>query len=108
MGGLTDVGENVAVTVQLAPGAMLPMQVSTVTVKSPGLVPFRTLLVILSTAALLLVRTLDIDAAVAPTGVSGNVSTGGKTEIPGEAPVPCNVTCCGLPVALFATDKVAK
>ena len=97
------VGENVTLSVQVAPAASvlgLSGQVF-VCAKSPALAPLTPMLLIVNAAVPLLVSVTDFAALVVPTSWLPKLSDVGLSVTPGAGvtPVPLSATLCGLPPA---------
>src|SRR6202035_3196470 len=105
------VGEKVALTLQLAPTAIVFGLSGQVVpgVKSAGLVPPTVTLLIVSGALPLLVTVTDCDPLLVPTAWLPKARLLALRLTPGTAaaPVPFSATACGLPAALSVIDKVA-
>ena len=102
----TAVGLNVTLIEQLAPATRLAPHVL-VWAKSPGLVPVRLTLVIVSGAVPVLDNVTVCAALVVPTVWLPNVREVGVAEATGPVPVPLRATVCGLVGSESAMDNVA-
>jgi hypothetical protein len=105
------VGENVTLIVQFAPAASVEPQ-PFVCEKSPGFVPARLMLAILSVAVPVFVSTIACCGLEVPVFLAANARLVGENEATGDpaVPVPVRPVVCGLPAASSAilTDALRE
>jgi len=100
------VGLKVTLIVQFPPAARLEPQVL-VCAKSPGFVPVRLMLLMVSVAFPLLLNVTALAPLVVKFNCAEKVRDVGERPAVGPTPVPVREAVCGLPEALSLTDKVA-